>query len=648
MKKTIAVGLLLSLCVGQAAFAAIPYQGKTYEYTQPNGDVITLSLNGNDYFAEQRTTSGRLAIYDNALKGMAYAKVSDDGQSLISTGELVTIQHESLATSMIAGKSTPQKGLDNAVKAKLALANKEKLLTINDPNDSLRTSLASAQKSKAITGKIKGLTVLIQFPDERATMTKQQIEQFLNADNYTAFGNSQSVRGYYRSVSGGKLDYTNTVTTYYTAKHNKSYYTDPSLPFSVRAQELITESLHWLENQQGFDFSTLSTDGNRLIRGLNFMYAGDSESAWSKGLWPHMGGLNPRFCADGVCTNGYQISDMSENMAIGTFAHESGHLLFNWPDLYDYDGSSYGSVASYGIMGYGGVGYKSQYRPTPPVAPLRDLVGWDNVTEINPSVDPNAPQGQLSSRSASNSSFKWTNPNNANEAFYIEAIYQSGQNTEQPGSGLAIFHVDNNANRDNEWHPYIQMEHADGKRDPENNVNQGDATDVYGEYGEFTATLPNALTSKGTNSLWWSGRDSGLNISDISRPAEVISFLSTPNTPPSNTGGNSGNNQGNDNNHTTTTYTGTLSTYQQVVEPYGSYFQFEGNTVVGSLTGPSNADFGLTLYQLVNNEWKVVAQSQNNWTSQESLSYNGGPGYYYFVVSAYYGSGDYQLSISSK
>ncbi len=53
-----------------------------------------------------------------------------------------------------------------------------------------------------------------------------------------------------------------------------------------------------------------------------------------------MGGLSPRFCADGVCTSKYQITNMGSSMAIGTFIHESGHLLLGWPDLYDYDGSS--------------------------------------------------------------------------------------------------------------------------------------------------------------------------------------------------------------------------------------------------------------------------------------------------------------------
>lgn len=661
MNKHVSSGVLCLSLLSGAVHAAIPYNGQTYEYKQPNGEVITLTLEGNDYYAEQRTKMGRLVIYDASLKGMAYAKVSDSGDEFISTGELVTekvADTNPLFSSKLVKKYHREPGLNRDAKLKLAEEAKAKLLDIQDKNDFLFSSKALASNSaNHVLGNVRGLTVMIQFPDEKGTMTTEQINNFLNASEYTEFGNKQSIRGYYYSVSGGKLDYSNTVVGYYTAKHNKSYYTDPSIEFSQRARELILEALNWLEDEQGFDFSTLSTNANKQIRGLNFMYAGTSDGAWSQGLWPHMGGLYPRFCADGVCTNNYQISDMSDSLAIGTFAHESGHLLFDWPDLYDYDGSSQGSVASYGIMGFGAVGYRSMYQPTPPVAPLRDLVGWDTVTEINPAVDANAPTGQLAAQNVSNTSYKWSNPNNTNEAFYIEAINQTGQNTEQLGSGLAIFHVDKNGDRDNEWHPYIQMEHADGKRDPENSVNQGDENDVYHQYGEFTATLPNALTEKGTNSLWWDGSESGLNISDVSQPGETITFLSTPNVEPTHnqdTGNdtsdsgndNSGDNSGDTGSSTSNTFTGHLEAYSSVIEPNGSYFEFAGGGILRvSLEASANTDFGIALYQLVDNQWQAVAVSQNEGTSNELIEYNGGAGYYYVAILAYSGSGDYTLKL---
>lgn len=641
-KMTLATLLLLSFSSG-SAYSAIPYHGKHIEYKQPNGEVITLVLEGNDYYAEQRTLAGRLVIYDKDLEGMAYAKVSSDGKSLVSTHELASQKPKKqgiLSASKLV--TQPQKGLTNKAKQSIIRKNRDALLKIKDPNDYLRSSLSVQKKNSTLSGEVKGLTVLINFPDEKSAIDRSQINRFLNDLNYKEFGNFQSIRGYFKSVSGGKLDYTNTVTTYYTAKHNKAYYTDPNVAFTVRTQELIHEALDWLEYQQGFDFSTLTTNNNGLIKGLNFMYAGASDGAWSQGLWPHMGGLSPRFCADGVCTDRYQITNIAQSLSIGTFAHESGHLIADWPDLYDYDGSSQGSVASYGIMGYGGVGYRSKYHPTPPVAPLRDLVGWEQTTELNPAVNANAPTGEIISQSGANQAYKWSNPNNAAESFYIEAIHRSGQNSEQPGSGLAIFHVDENGDRDNEWHPYIQMEHADGNRDPENNVNQGDANDVYKEYGEFTATLPNALTSKGTNSLWWSGQKSGLNISQVSQPAQSISFVSSPNQAPSQ-GGND-----NTDDRVIGTYTGSINQGQSIIEPNGSYFEFNGQTVFAGLNSTANTDLGLFLYQLVNNQWTLVASARNNNSQPETISYSGGKGYYYVVISSYSGTADYNLTIAKQ
>ncbi|SJN59470.1 Aqualysin-1 precursor [Vibrio ruber DSM 16370] len=647
MKLKTTVGLMSLYLICQPAFSAIPYHGYQYDYTQPNGDVITLTLEGNDYYAEQRTPSGQLVIYDKQLGGLAYAKVSDDGTTLVSKGELVTQAKEQLEQNLrsslhssVLSQTEQQPGLSAKARAKIAQENRDKLLHIPEDVSHIATSLVqTADSSSHITGNVRGLTILIDFPDDRQEISRSEVERFLNDLNYKGYGNFQSIRGYFRSVSGGKLDYTNTVSTYYTAKHNKSYYTDPNLDFGIRAQELIHEALEWMEYQQGFDFSTLTTDRYGRIRGLNIFYAGDSNSAWSTGLWPHMGGVNPQFCADGVCTNAAQMSDMGSRLSIGTFAHESGHLIADWPDLYDYDGSSNGSVAQYGIMGYGSTNSRSMLHPVPPVAPLRDKAGWETVVELNPAVNPNAPTGRISATSGSNTSYKWSNPNNPEESFYMEAIYQSGQNTEQLGSGLAIWHVDPKGNNSDEWHPYIQMEHADGNRDPEYLRNRGDAYDVYGQYGEFSAIYPNDQTSRGTNSLWWNGRDSGLSISDISQPAQTISFAISKD-------GNGGGDNGDGGSSTETkVYTNTITQGGYTAEPNNQAFRYEGGTINATLVGPDGTDFDLKLMRWDGNNWQQVAASEEP-ESREQITYTADANFYYFQVFAYSGSGQYNLTIS--
>ncbi|WP_440056827.1 M6 family metalloprotease domain-containing protein (plasmid) [Pseudoalteromonas sp. T1lg65] len=628
LHKVILAGLLLS---SFAASAAIPYNQKEYQFTQPNGEVITMILDGNNYYAEQRTLDGKLVVYDAKLKGMAYAKLSLDQQSLVSTGILVTnewhiLSQEKRNLLISKIKGSEQQGLSSKVKAtKVSRA----MLEMLGSDEQLQGSqIANSEIDMKISGDVKGLTIIIDFPDERGTISQSQVERFLNDLNYSDFGNAQSVRGYFRTVSDQKLDYTNTVTAYYTAKKNKSYYADSSLSATVRSQELIKEALNWLEYQQGFDFSSLTTNSSNQIRGLNIFYAGGSDSAWSKGLWPHMARLSPQFCADGVCTDRYQITDMGDSLSIGTFIHESGHLITNWPDLYDYDGSSHGSVASFGVMGFGAIGNTNRYKPTPPVAHFRALAGWDTVTELNPAINSNAPTGRLTHVSGSNTSYKWSNPSNSREAFYIEAIHQSGQNSEQPDSGLAIWHVDSQGNNSNEWYPYIQMEHADAKRDPENNVNRGDGGDLYDIAGEFTKDLPNALSSKGTNARWWNGSDSGLKLVEISDPAQQISFTINSDTTPPDDG---------------EVYTGTLTNRGQDIQPNGSWFRYDGGQIQLSLLGPNNADFDLKLEKW-GGSWQQVAISETP-TSQEAITYSAASGYYRILVYSYSGAGEYRLTV---
>ncbi|WP_208640055.1 M6 family metalloprotease domain-containing protein [Massilia violaceinigra] len=626
---TAAAGMVLSLAA-LTSHAAIPYKGHTYEFRQPGGEKLKIRLDGNDYYAEQRTEDGSLIIYDNAKRGFCYAHVNATGDKLVSSGVLAT--NAKLRTfSTAAGKREP--GLSTAAKARLAQQRYQKMhgRTLESAQRSTAAMMApSASATAAVTGQMRGLTVIIDFSDAPGTITKPQVESFLNDAAYTGFGNAQSVRGYFLAVSGNKLDYSNSVTRYYRATRPKSYYTDNSLDVGPRAQELILEALNWVKNSEGFDFSTLSRDSTGHILGLNFFYAGEADSPWSKGLWPHMGWLGEQFCSNGACTGSYQISDMGKQLAIGTFVHESGHLIMGWPDLYDYDGSSQGSVANFCVMGFGGVGHESQFRPTQPVGFLRYLAGWDTAIELNPAINRSAPTGRLSQTSGGHSLYRWSNPANAAEAFYVEAIHKSDQNLYQPDQGLAVFHIDPAGSNNDEWHPYIQMEHADGKRDPENNVNQGDGGDLFDGVATraFNASVPNAVATKGTNSLWWNGFASGFALSNISAPAKTVSFdVGVATTGPA-----------------ADVYNATLADKAEAIHP-SPWFEYKGGMLGAVLSGPAGTDFDLRIEKWENNVWAKVAESSGD-ASQETISYAAAAGYYRIIVSSYSGAGKYKLTVT--
>lgn len=611
------------------ALAGKPYIEHEYEYVQPNGDVVTIYLNGHDYFGEQHSRTGELVIYDESLGGLAYATVNEDRTELISTGELVSSSDFNPQTNRYIRRG----GLSSGEKEEGSEENKEDKVGEETEQQQLIIKTREQELKERATyaaGNVQGLTILIQFPDESGTLTQSQVDEFLNGQTYTEFGNRSSVKAYFEEASNGTLNYTNTVTRYYTAKNNKSYYTDDDHSSTVRSRELITEALNWLENTEGFDFSTLSTDANNQIMGLNVFYSGDTDSTWSRGLWPHMGKLIPGFCADGVCTDRYQIQNMSNELELGPIVHETAHLLFRWPDLYDYDESSFGSVADFGLMGLGAAKTDTKHNPVAPNGYFRYLAGWVDATELNPDVNPDAIQGQLSHTSGANNIFRWSNPNRPGEAFYVENIHQSELNKFQPDSGLAVWHVDPDGENNNEALPFVQMEHADGNRDPENAANQGDSTDLF-EGGSFDYNAP-ATGSGQTNSMWSDGSESGLYIHGISLASPTMSFTVGQEE--------AGNTQPTASHH----FSNFLYHNELRVEPHGGWFYTEGGTFTFTLEGPSNADFDLYLQEWNGSQWVYVAASQS-LSSSESIQYATQHGYYRVIVHSYYGSGYYDLKV---
>jgi subtilisin family serine protease len=97
-----------------------------------------------------------------------------------------------------------------------------------------------------------------------------------------------------------------------------------------------------------------------------------------------------------------------------------------------------------------------------------------------------------------------------------------------------------------------------------------------------------------------------------------------------------------------TQYTGSLSgTGASQIQPNGTYYQ---TTVSGAqqgwLVGPtSGADFDLYLYKWNGSSWSLVASGESA-TANETVSYTGTAGYYYWKVLSYSGSGSYSLYIA--
>lgn len=371
--------------------------------------------------------------------------------------------------------------------------------------------LESAPPTAGTTGDYVGLCVLIQFPDVVGTIGQDEVHNFCNQRGYSNYGNNGSVYDYFYDNSDGRLRYTNVVTAYYTARRDRSYYTDPSVSYGSRARELIIEVLDWLKSQN-FDFSRLSSDSEGYIYALNVFYAGEIVNNWAEGLWPHSWALAaPYEAAHGKRFADYQITNMGSQLTLRTFCHENGHMICDFPDLYDYGYESTG-IGHYCLMCFGG----ADNNPTQVCAYLKYKAGWTSqLTQISGCMTAAVVAGR-------NDFCLYCNPSNAAEYFIIENRQQAGRDASLPDAGLAIWHVDEFGSNGNEQmtpelHYECSLEQADGRNDLEHRNNAGDSEDLYCDGNMFSSmTVP--------SSAWWDRTDSGLLLSEISDPGTIMAF----------------------------------------------------------------------------------------------------------------------------
>ncbi|OPY38358.1 MAG: hypothetical protein A4E35_00781 [Methanoregula sp. PtaU1.Bin051] len=500
----------------------MPFAGKEFSFTQPDGKKIKVRGWGNQHYAVFEDLKGFSIVKDPKTGFYQYAKLSKDGKRLEPSGAVVGVA-DPKKLSMDMHLRIPKQEAKRQARAAPFLQEKKKTRW-QERREEARAKKLAAPKKRGVTrappgeqrtGNYTGLCLLIQFPDVAGTITQAEVDDFCNLQGYNQNGNNGSVYGYFNDVSGGKFLYNNIVTAYYTAQHPRAYYTDTTIQYGTRARELITEALNDLI-ANGFNFAQLSADNTNHIYAVNAFYAGPCVNNWSEGLWPHSWYLEPQVnCGNNRIAMDYQITDMGNVLTLATFCHENGHMVCDFPDLYDYGYESFGA-GDYCLMASGG---PVAGNPTQVGAYLKYKAGWaDKVTALvagNYLVDGTINDFLTYSKSPT-------------EYFIIENRIQGGRDAALPDAGLAIWHVDENGSNDNEQmtaasHYECALEQADGffnlEHDSLHNGNPGDATDLYGAPSD---TAFGAATMPGSN--WWDGTASALEITNISVPGQTMTL----------------------------------------------------------------------------------------------------------------------------
>lgn len=505
---------ILTVLLCNSIVFSFPHLGDRYDLKQPDGSFVPVLVWGDEFYQRVEDLNG-YSLVRNDQNWICYATLNSDRSEFIPTtliykGTTSTRDYNKLrATNIVPGLEISSK----AIGAKRALAIKSYFP--NGQNYFPSSTFRSNERQTVI-----GVTFLVDFSDQPAQIDKAKFVDFLHKDGYTEYGNSNSIKGYFYKVSGGKFTFENLLVGYIRANKPKSYY-DENVSNSKKPIELIEEIINTAAKT--VDFSSLTVGITGCVLAVSVLYAGFPAWGWAKGLWPHssLGGLSLK--VQNKTFTQYQITNIGNDLSIGTYLHECCHMVIYLPDLYDYNGTSSG-VGTFCIMNN-----NAKKIPQPICLPLKArFTSW--VSPIDLTVAEKGKTYKIVSNSTSYYAFKYSG---SREYFYLESAINKGDQSSYMDWGLLIWHSDNDAPDDfltgtiNDYpqmtaaqHYAVSLEQADGQYHMEKNRG-------YGHYGDlFQSKGNNNFNDKTTpNSKWWNGNASGFDLYNISCVGDTMSFV---------------------------------------------------------------------------------------------------------------------------
>lgn len=401
---------------------------------------------------------------------------------------------------------------------------------INSPDNpyvkekSLLSSFSAEERSFNV------LALLVDFSDKQAQVSATQFDSLI----YDSTGNT--IRTFYEDFSYGQLKITTldltSATGWFRAPNSYAYYTDGESGlgnYPNNAQRLVEQLVDMAD--PFVDFSDYDNNNDGLVDLIMVIHAGPgAEYVGGSGdyLWSHKYAITPR-SKDGVYVSSYTLQpeywSQPNDMTIGVYAHELGHA-FGLPDLYDTDYSSVG-IGRWGLMAYGAWNGPTGHgeNPAHPCAWSRIAMGFAQAT-----IPANAEeQIDLTDVKDGGQILKLYAGISSSEYFLVENRQQSGFDSNLPGHGLMIWHIDD-AKVDNtlEWYPGIArtnhfkvaLVQADNAYELEHDLDYGDASDPFpgnSSNNAFTPlTAPAALNYGATSGLF--------AITEVSENGSIVSF----------------------------------------------------------------------------------------------------------------------------
>jgi immune inhibitor A len=377
-------------------------------------------------------------------------------------------------------------------------------------------AVAPVDPKKSKKRKLHAIALLVDFSDNKGIRRAKEFEKLLFDK-----ANPNSMTNFYRQLSYGALELTGEVIGYVRAPQPYSYYTatesGTGSNYPKNTPGLLNDALTIFcrnDNLARFD-----ADNDGFVDAIFLIHAGSGAEAEPNPtkrknmIWSHKWTLPQPFVNQGVKVFAY--STEPEDGRVGVFSHEFGHLL-GLPDLYDTTFRSHG-IGDWCLMAGGSWGGEGN-RPARMSCWCLSKLGW-----IKPKVVTGKETLQLDTLEEKETECYrlWTNGRIGPEYFLLENRHAKGLDAALPGSGLAVWHIDERqSNNDNPLVYLVALLQADGNKDLELLKNSGDGGDLF-PGDKCVATLDDNTTPSTRSNT---GSPSRVALTNIAMSGGIVTF----------------------------------------------------------------------------------------------------------------------------
>lgn len=516
---------------------AVPARPGVFNVTQPDGTVIPVTLNGDEFmhyymdkdgYIIEPQDDGWYRILDNNGVATSLVPMDFNMRSEAEQVQIMNINPQMTFNSLQARSLTT--GFVNVNRAPAMY----RAGTV-PPG---KWDNADGHDIRAIPtdGERHVLVILVSFADLKWRFSddpQAEMTAMLNEPGYTGNHCTGSAGDFFRQSSNGL--YQPKFDVYGPVQLSKpySYYGRNVQGTDSAPWEMVSEACTLLDDE--VDFSIYDTDKDGYVDNVYVFYAGhgENEGAGTNYVWPHAYNLhykmNPPVLDDVkidhyACSNELTLrfieNDPLTHSGIGTFCHEFSHVL-GLPDLYSTNYTGAHSPGAYSTMDQGSYNNNSR---TPPLYSIYEkyALEWEKPIDITESADINM-QPTVDGGYA----YRITiDPSRPTEYYLFENRQPHSWDTYIPGKGMLVWHIDfdksvwnNNIVNDNGAHQHIDIVESDGTADSSSWA--GDTFPGISNRSDFTATAQTPYP-KFVN---WDGKASPLDITNIGEDVTgTISF----------------------------------------------------------------------------------------------------------------------------